>query len=788
MYIGQPHPSWSGDSFYKGTLDEVRLYNRALSEYEIQELYNLTEVGPLGYLGRIRQSPLHGDPGTTFTQSGAGFTPNSTVTLHFRNQLGEELTPIQLATDAQGGFSINYTAPQDKPFGTHTWWAVDDTTGRQSATIGYQITGPIGTQTNLPIGPPPAIIPVAQGDDIFGTLMRPFPFDPGKESFVIVHGWNPDDSPLLPGWVVQMGSAIHSDPKSQAPGANVFYWNWQDKARSKDTSIFQFGSGVEPVDYIQAVLSVPFDNVTDSGKMLANALQLAIPAGYDKKIHLVGHSLGTGVITYATKRALSDKYNYHYKNNIEHLTFLDSPWLFDRPADSFLKSIENKVFFDNYWSMWGKGTGYWESDTNIYLQRHFKLFEDKLSYPHAYSHLWYRSSVTNFSDKTILDDISTPSNTIPYGFYWWDENKRSNVSSAYIQTGPYHYNLEAFPIEEVVGAIVDAYGYTKEMAAETLQKLAETAGRTKKKITIIAVNTYNSATDIAGYLVGELNHAVQQTGPCVDFACGWLFLQHHSDAIVSTTITIPPEANALSFGYEFKYADQGGMLELIIEDLSVFHAFSHEEIGNGYQMAPWIDVSKLSGQQVRLTFRLSNPTQDSEGGCLIDDLIFAKIEEIDTDQDFLPNITENIAQCLVSSDADTDDDGIKDGDEDKNYNGIVDTGETNPCNDDTDGDGIQDGTELGVTQPVPDPDDAAGPLLGTDTAKFQPDLDPATKTDPLNADTDGDGLKDGEEDKNHNGRVDAGETDPAEKTAKDAAPVFFPIQDKNGGTTIIYIE
>ena len=230
------------------------------------------------------------------------------------------------------------------------------------------------------------------------------------------------------------------------------------------------------------------------------------------------------------------------------------------------------------------------------------------------------------------------------------------------------------------------------------------------------------------------------------------------------------------------------MLELIIEDLSVFHAFSHEEIGNGYQMAPWIDVSKLSGQQVRLTFRLSNPTQDSEGGCLIDDLIFAKIEEIDTDQDALPNITENIAQCLVSSDADTDDDGIKDGDEDKNYNGIVDTGETAPCNPDTDGDGIQDGTELGVTQPVPDPDGAAGPLLGTDTAKFQPDLDPATKTDPLNADTDGDGLKDGEEDKNHNGRVDARETDPAEKTAKDAAPVFFPIQDKNGETTIIYIE
>ena len=33
-------------------------------------------------------------------------------------------------------------------------------------------------------------------------------------------------------------------------------------------------------------------------------------------------------------------------------------------------------------------------------------------------------------------------------------------------------------------------------------------------------------------------------------------------------------------------------------------------------------------------------------------------------------------------------------------------------------------------------------------------------TDPLNADSDGDGLSDGEEDLNRNGRVDPGETDP----------------------------
>ena len=101
---------------------------------------------------------------------------------------------------------------------------------------------------------------------------------------------------------------------------------------------------------------------------------------------------------------------------------------------------------------------------------------------------------------------------------------------------------------------------------------------------------------------------------------------------------------------------------------------------------------------------------------------------------------------------DSDEDGILDGVEDANHNGMVDAGETDPDNPDTDGDGIQDGTELGYTSEDVEP--------GTDSAFFQPDLDPSTQTDPLNPDTDGDRLKDGFEDANQNGRVDSGETDP----------------------------
>ena len=133
----------------------------------------------------------------------------------------------------------------------------------------------------------------------------------------------------------------------------------------------------------------------------------------------------------------------------------------------------------------------------------------------------------------------------------------------------------------------------------------------------------------------------------------------------------------------------------------------------------------------------------------------------DSDGDCLSDAIE--AQLgTVPNDLDSDDDGLSDGDEDQNHNGIVDDDETNPIMADTDGDQIQDGTELGVTEPIPDPD-GEGPLLGTYAESFIPDSDTTSATDPLNPDTDGDGVSDGEEDMNQNGRFDPGETDPIHK-------------------------
>lgn len=104
-------------------------------------------------------------------------------------------------------------------------------------------------------------------------------------------------------------------------------------------------------------------------------------------------------------------------------------------------------------------------------------------------------------------------------------------------------------------------------------------------------------------------------------------------------------------------------------------------------------------------------------------------------------------------DDDTDDDGILDGNEDSNHDGRVDTTETDPNNPNTDNDGcLLDGTEIGLVSPQG---------FHTNMAIFVPDADASTLTNPLLADTDGDGLYDGVEDRNCNGFRDG--NDPTDQ-------------------------
>ncbi|MEQ9503760.1 MAG: hypothetical protein RIT81_43295 [Deltaproteobacteria bacterium] len=135
----------------------------------------------------------------------------------------------------------------------------------------------------------------------------------------------------------------------------------------------------------------------------------------------------------------------------------------------------------------------------------------------------------------------------------------------------------------------------------------------------------------------------------------------------------------------------------------------------------------------------------------------------DLDGDGLTNLTEYTLQTFPN-DLDTDDDGLSDGDEDRNHNGVIEPDETDPRLFDTDGDGLSDGQERGAITPLTS---SRPGIAGTDANVFIPDANNATTTDPLNADTDGDGLSDGVEDANFDGAVQPTETDPLDLDTDD---------------------
>ncbi|EYF00447.1 isopeptide-forming domain-containing fimbrial protein [Chondromyces apiculatus] len=136
---------------------------------------------------------------------------------------------------------------------------------------------------------------------------------------------------------------------------------------------------------------------------------------------------------------------------------------------------------------------------------------------------------------------------------------------------------------------------------------------------------------------------------------------------------------------------------------------------------------------------------------------------IDSDGDGLGDDEEE-ALGTDPLDADSDDDGVPDGQEPDPGGDFDGDGLMNALDPDSDNDGLYDGTEMGFGCNPP----------GTDVSAHHciPDGDlGATTTDPLNADTDGGGVRDGAEDFNHNGVVDAGEGNPTEGNEGDDAGI-----------------
>jgi hypothetical protein len=126
--------------------------------------------------------------------------------------------------------------------------------------------------------------------------------------------------------------------------------------------------------------------------------------------------------------------------------------------------------------------------------------------------------------------------------------------------------------------------------------------------------------------------------------------------------------------------------------------------------------------------------------------------DTDSDNDGITNAAE-VALGTDPNDADSDDDGVLDGDEANLADDTDGDGLINALDPDSDNDLLFDGTEVGNDCSNPATDASAGTCIA--------DADNgATTTSMVDADSDDGSVIDGLEDDNHNGVVDAGESNP----------------------------
>jgi hypothetical protein len=675
----------------------------------------------------------------------------------------------------------------------------------------------------------------------------------------------------------QAGYLIQQAMKKAGKPVNIYQFFWKGACHV---------TGVPEAEEYKAARQ----NVYFAAQQLAEQLFGKLGPNYDKKIHFIGHSLGTAVNAYAADMFLRKA----TKVSKVQVTILDHPsrvskilWMSDKDEKElgfdenffaqvlpFNKSGIN-LYVDNYYasmsdfSSAGVGTPVTGNVFNRELEKTYEVKSAFLNEEHGGNdhygvHQWYRWKISPNDKENFFGDSVCPDGK-------WNGNPKFLLMSKVNSTlnpcpekdGGWHESILIndpinFPSENGGNAVA-----TNSTAAETSIKsphgCSAPAGNFVATVCAEAGAPYPSLSKAAASQVSSLEEAPQIPKSSIEF-----------------TVTVPEFLRYISFDYSFGNLGDGDYVYIFLDGVPIWKMSGGGLTAGETVSSGLIPVRAEAGQKKLIIalygvgeqnaqFSLNNfkftTVADTDGdGTADDDDAFPNNpgEQLDTDKDGIgnnadldddgdgindavetigctdplnpdsdhdtladgtedadhdgvldpgetnpclqdtdndgvldqldgcptdPNKTvpgtcetgdsdndglldtlENQG-CTSTSDADTDDDGIIDGIEDINHNGTVDTGETDPCKIDSDNDGIQDGTELGYTATD------VGPH--TNLSIFQPDLDSASKTNPRKADSDEDGISDGTEDSNHNGRVDAGESNP---TVKDVKRPSAPIQ------------
>jgi hypothetical protein len=277
LYIGSEGIVGAGDRGFRGAVDDVFIYNRALSPSEVVQLYN-TENGSSGPW-------IITQPAGQSAQAGANVALNvaasGTPILNYQWRLNGQniagaISPTLTLTSVGAGNSGAYSVVVWNSYGSATSAAAHLTVS-QPLTLMQTSRAPTPAESAPPCPALPAQFKIF-ANGAFGSTGT---VSPAKQTIVFTHGWIPSVGPWAltqgyQGWPTDLAGALAA--QGFGANANIVAWDWSSAAKS-----FPCNPG-------QAAGQTP-----TQGAALGQALLAALGPGYSHHIHFIGHSFGTMV-------------------------------------------------------------------------------------------------------------------------------------------------------------------------------------------------------------------------------------------------------------------------------------------------------------------------------------------------------------------------------------------------------------------------------------------------------------------------------------------------------------
>ena len=270
-------PCYGYDAF-KGIIDDVRIYNRALSPSEVVQLYN-TENGSAGPWITTQPTGQSAQAGANVALNvAASGTPPMSYQWLFNGATLPGATAATLTLSLVNSIDAGaYSVVVWNAYGSVVSAAAQLTVSQPLILPGTTLSPTVDMTTPaLAFAPSPSQLKTF----VNGSFMSGGPLAPGKMTIILTHGWIPAIEPVgLP------GEGIGGWPTEMAQNTRLpRLWHhsehcgvdWGDAARSF------------PCDPGQAAGQTQFQ-----GPALGQALAAALGAYYSEPIHFIGHSLGT---------------------------------------------------------------------------------------------------------------------------------------------------------------------------------------------------------------------------------------------------------------------------------------------------------------------------------------------------------------------------------------------------------------------------------------------------------------------------------------------------------------